>query len=93
VSAALGVWLGLAPFPLLIAFACFIAVIAATKIVSLASIAAAIALPPAVAATHCPRSYIFLAILISALVLMRHRDNIGRLIDRTEPKIGSRASH
>jgi glycerol-3-phosphate acyltransferase PlsY len=87
VSAALGVWLGLAPFPILIALDCFIAVLFTTKIVSLASITAAIALPPAIAATHCPRSYILLAIMISALVLMRHRDNIGRLIGGTEPKI------
>jgi glycerol-3-phosphate acyltransferase PlsY len=90
VSAALGVWLGLAPLPILIALACFAAVIAVTRTVSLASITAAIVLTPAVAATHCPRSYILLAILISALVLLRHRDNIGRLIDGTEPKIGSK---
>jgi glycerol-3-phosphate acyltransferase PlsY len=89
VSAALGVWLGLAPLAILVALACFIAIVATTKVVSLASITAAVALPPAVAATHCPRSYILLAILISALVLMRHRDNIGRLIGGTEPKIGS----
>jgi acyl phosphate:glycerol-3-phosphate acyltransferase len=89
VSAALGLWLGLAPLPIALALIAFAIVLAFTRIVSLASISAAIALPPAVAATHCPRSYILLAILISALVLFRHRENIGRLIDGTEPKIGS----
>jgi acyl phosphate:glycerol-3-phosphate acyltransferase len=88
VSAALGVWLGLAPLPILFVLALFLAFVATTRIVSVASISAAIALPPAVAAAHCPRCYILLAILISALVLLRHRENIKRLIDGTEPKIG-----
>jgi glycerol-3-phosphate acyltransferase PlsY len=88
VSAALGIWLGLAPLPILFVIGVFIAFVAATRIVSLASISAAIALPPAVAAAHCSRNYILLAIVMSALVLLRHRDNIRRLIDGTEPKIG-----
>jgi acyl phosphate:glycerol-3-phosphate acyltransferase len=89
VSAALGIWLGLAPLPILFVLAVFLAFVGTTRIVSLASISAAIALPPAVAAAHCPRSYILLAIVVSALVLLRHRENIHRLIDGTEPKIGA----
>ena len=89
VSAALGIWLGLAPLPILFVLAIFVAFVATTRIVSLASISAAIALPPAVAAAHCPRSYILLAIVVSALVLLRHRENIQRLIDGSEPKIGA----
>jgi acyl phosphate:glycerol-3-phosphate acyltransferase len=89
VSAALGIWLGLAPLPILFVLAVFLAFAMTTRIVSLASISAAIALPPAVAAAHCPRSYILLAIVISALVLLRHRENIRRLIDGTEPKFGT----
>ena len=90
VSAALGVWLGLAPLPILLVIGIFVAFVATTRIVSLASISAAIALTPAVAAAHCPRSYLLLAIVIAALVLWRHRENIRRLIDGTEPKIGAR---
>ena len=90
VSAALGIWLGLAPLPILFVLAVFLAFVGTTRIVSLASISAAIALPAAVAAAHCPRSYILLAIVVSALVLLRHRENIRRLIDGTEPKIGAR---
>ena len=89
VAASVGIWLGLAPIPMLLALGVFVAFIVSTRIVSLASISAAIALPPAVAAAHCPRSYILLAILMSGLVLLRHRENIHRLIDGTEPKIGS----
>jgi glycerol-3-phosphate acyltransferase PlsY len=89
VAASAGIWLGLAPIPILLVLGVFAAFIATTRIVSLASISAAIAMPPAVAAARCPRSYILLAILMSALVLLRHRENIRRLIDGEEPKIGS----
>ena len=90
VSAALGIWLGLAPLPILFVIGVFGAFLVTTRIVSLASIIAAIALPAAVAAAHCPHSYLLLAIVISALVLLRHHENIRRLIDGTEPKIGDR---
>jgi acyl phosphate:glycerol-3-phosphate acyltransferase len=89
VAASLGVWLGLAPAPLAIALLVFVIVAAVTRTVSLASISAAIALPPAVAALRCPRAYILLAIVMSALVLLRHQDNIRRLIRGEEPTVGS----
>ena len=49
VSASLGIWLGISPLPVLIALAVFAVVFALARIVSLASICAAIVLPPAVA--------------------------------------------
>jgi acyl phosphate:glycerol-3-phosphate acyltransferase len=88
VATSLGVWVGLAPVAIVIALALFIAVLAASRIVSLASLAAAASLPATVAATHCPRPYILLAILMSALVVLRHRANIERLLAGEEPKIG-----
>jgi acyl phosphate:glycerol-3-phosphate acyltransferase len=90
VSAALGVWLGLVPAVIAIAGVVFIAILAASRIVSLASIGAAIALVPAAAAIHSPRPYLLLAIAMTALVLLRHRENIRRLIAGEEPKIGTR---
>ncbi|MGH7933385.1 MAG: glycerol-3-phosphate 1-O-acyltransferase PlsY [Candidatus Binataceae bacterium] len=95
VATSVGVWLGLAPFPILIAIGVFIVVVALTRIVSLASISAAITLVPAVAALGCPRPYILLAILMSALVLLRHHENIRRLISGEEPviEVGRRGGH
>ncbi|HKV53432.1 MAG TPA: glycerol-3-phosphate 1-O-acyltransferase PlsY [Candidatus Binataceae bacterium] len=88
VATSVGVWLGLAPMPVGIAVAVFVVVLGFFRIVSLASIAAAIALPPATAARGCPRAYILLAILMAALVLLRHSENIGRLMRGEEPAIG-----
>jgi glycerol-3-phosphate acyltransferase PlsY len=92
VATSLGLWLALAPIPVAIAAAVFLVIVAVGRIVSLASIGAAIAIVPAVAALGCPRPYILLAIAVSALVLLRHRANIGRLIAGEEPRIGERKS-
>ena len=92
VATSLGLWIALAPIPVMIAAVVFLAIIALSRIVSLASIGAAIAIVPAVAAVGCPRPYILLAIAISGLVLLRHRANIGRLIAGEEPRIGERKS-
>ncbi|MDO8434985.1 MAG: glycerol-3-phosphate 1-O-acyltransferase PlsY [Candidatus Binatus sp.] len=90
VSAALGVWLAISWPVILFALAIFGVVFAATRIMSVASMAAAIALPPAVAAMGLPRHYLLLAILMTALVLLRHRENIARLSrgeeERFQPK-------
>jgi glycerol-3-phosphate acyltransferase PlsY len=90
VATSLGVWIALAPLPAAIAGLVFLAVAALTRIVSLASIGAAMAIVPAVAGLGCPRPYILLAIAVSGLVLLRHRANIGRLIAGEEPRIGKR---
>jgi len=91
VSASLGVWLGIAPGPVLIALGVFIAVFAATRIVSMASICAAIMLPPAAAVMGLPRPYVGLAILMTGLVLLRHYENIARLIQGQEPAMGRKS--
>jgi glycerol-3-phosphate acyltransferase PlsY len=88
VSASLGIWLGISPLPVLIALAVFGVMLVLSRIVSLASICAAIVLPPAVAMLGLPRPYIALAIVMTALVLLRHHENIARLIRGVEQQVG-----
>jgi glycerol-3-phosphate acyltransferase PlsY len=88
VSAALGVWVILAPSALLFAMAAFAIVLVGFRIISLASIVAALAIPIAVVAVGGPRPYLVLALAISALVLVRHFENIRRLLSGTEPRLG-----
>jgi len=88
VSASLGIWLGISPLPVLIALGMFVIVFALARIVSLASICAAIVLPPAVAMLGLPPPYVGLAIIMTALVLLRHHENIARLIRGEEQPMG-----
>jgi glycerol-3-phosphate acyltransferase PlsY len=92
VSASLGIWLGIAPLPILVALVVFAGVFAFSRIVSLASICAAVVLPPAAAVLGLPRPYVGLAIVMTALVLLRHRENIARLIRGEEPAVGGRSA-
>ncbi len=78
-AAALGIWVVISPPTLLIALAAFGMVMAATRIMSLASMAAAIAAPPAAALMHLPRELVMLAFVMCVLALLRHTENIGRL--------------
>jgi glycerol-3-phosphate acyltransferase PlsY len=90
VSTSVGIWLALAPAPMGVAMAVFVVMLAVVRIVSLASICAAIALPPAAAIFGCPRAYVLLAIVMAGLVLLRHRENLRRLAAGEEPRIGNR---
>jgi acyl phosphate:glycerol-3-phosphate acyltransferase len=89
VATSAGVWLGLAPVAFAVILVVFAAALAATRIVSVGSLAAAAVLPPTVAAIHSPRPYILLAILMTAVVIFRHRTNIERLLEGEEPRIGA----
>jgi glycerol-3-phosphate acyltransferase PlsY len=88
VATSFGIWIVLAPIPVTVAAIVFLVALAASRIASLASISAAIVIVPAIAIASRPRPYILLAIGISALVLLRHRENINRLIAGEEPRIG-----
>ncbi|HEY6419483.1 MAG TPA: glycerol-3-phosphate 1-O-acyltransferase PlsY [Candidatus Binataceae bacterium] len=85
ISAALGVWIAIAPLAVLFALAAFGIAFAVFRIMSVASLTAAIVMPPAVAMLGLPRPYLLLAIVITALVLLRHQENIRRLIRGEEP--------
>ncbi|WP_375510678.1 glycerol-3-phosphate 1-O-acyltransferase PlsY [uncultured Nostoc sp.] len=68
--------------------AVFAVVVAILRIVSLSSIAGAIAVPIFMVLLHQPLPYILFGIAGGLYVILRHRTNIERLLAGTEPKIG-----
>ncbi|MBW4676137.1 MAG: glycerol-3-phosphate 1-O-acyltransferase PlsY [Desmonostoc geniculatum HA4340-LM1] len=66
----------------------FAVVVAISRIVSLSSIAGAIAVPIFMSLLHQPLPYILFGIAGGFYVIFRHRSNIERIIAGTEPKIG-----
>ncbi len=91
-AAALGIWLSISPMVILFAFIAFALVFAISRIMSLATMGATIVAVPAVAILGLPNHYLLLAILMAALILFRHRENIKRLSRGEEPKFQPRRS-
>ena len=96
VATALGVVLGMYPyftFAGLCALGVWIVVTLASRYVSLGSVTAAVAFLPLFAAFNWPVSEVWpmgvFAVLMVALILLRHRQNIRRLLAGTENRIGS----
>ena len=87
VATTLGVFLVLVPYAILILLVIFFVIFGLTKYVSLASIVSAVALPITVYLTtrHIPLT--ILGIIIGLLVIIRHKENIKRLINGTESKL------
>ena len=87
VATTLGVFLVLVPYAILILLVVFFVIFGLTKYVSLASIVSAVALPITVYLTtrHIPLTV--LGIIIGLLVIIRHKENIKRLINGTESKL------
>ncbi|TVS07488.1 MAG: glycerol-3-phosphate 1-O-acyltransferase [Cyanobium sp. PLM2.Bin73] len=94
VATALGMLLGLAWPVGLACFGVFLTVLSLTRIVSLSSVVAAAALPVLMLAWFRDQGlglrwpYLVLALLTSALVIWRHRSNLGRLLEGSEPRLG-----
>ncbi len=89
IATSAGVLVALVPWALLIIFAVWVAVFALTRYVSLASISAAFTLPFAVWLTHGSLTMIAITVSMSALAIYKHRGNVQRLMNGTEPRTGS----
>ena len=89
VSTSAGMLLGIAPAAVGIGFAVFAVVVALSRIVSLGSILAAIAVAGAGVWLYGADNRLLAGALIvmGALVVLKHRANIGRLLKGTEPRI------
>ncbi|MDA9682190.1 glycerol-3-phosphate 1-O-acyltransferase PlsY [bacterium] len=90
VATGLGLFLGLAWPVGLASFGVFMAVFSLSRLVSLASVLAAISLPLLMAAGSGSTANLVVALVAMLLVLWRHRSNIQRLINGTEPKLGQK---
>jgi glycerol-3-phosphate acyltransferase PlsY len=93
VATAFGVFLVLVPYAALGALALFVVVFALGRYVSLASILGAAAFPLFAWLIYpWARNYVILSIIciVSGLVLVKHQQNIQRLIAGTEYRFGSK---
>ena len=86
VATAVGVLAVLAPVALACATAAFVVVVVATRYVSLGSVVAAVCAPAAVGALGYPRSIVAASLAMSAVIIVRHRDNYARLLAGTEAR-------
>lgn len=90
VATGAGVLLGLAPAIAPIPLALFIGTFAISRIVSLASIVAAVSAPIALFLGGRSLPVTLAALAISVLIVWRHQENLSRLLAGTEPKFTSR---
>lgn len=91
VATSLGVIFGISWTAAVIMCAVWVVIFKTTRYVSVASIAAAIALPVAMITLlflHELRSavLVYFSLFLAAIVLIRHRSNVSRLLNGTEPR-------
>jgi glycerol-3-phosphate acyltransferase PlsY len=92
VATSLGVLLAMNWMVALATLAVFSGMLAISRIVSLSSIAGAIAVMGLMVLVNQPLPYILFAILGGSYVIFRHRSNIQRLLAGTEPRLGQSGS-
>ncbi|MBI5894226.1 MAG: glycerol-3-phosphate 1-O-acyltransferase PlsY [Deltaproteobacteria bacterium] len=88
VATCLGVYLGIAPLQALAALAVFVLIVGITRYVSLGSIVSPFLIIILFWFFPYTKAYIPLATAIFLLVLIRHTENVKRLLKGTENKIG-----
>jgi len=81
-AVVVGVWLGLVVAPRLFT--------RGFGWVSLGSIVAALILPVAVAGVRAAPAYVLFGVAVALFVVWKHKENIGRLLDGVEPRLGEK---
>ena len=87
VATALGIYLGLCPLAVLIAFFLFVGLLVIWRIVSLGSMSAGLLMPFLVWRFTGSQTYLITGLCIGILIVYRHRDNIRRLMAGEENRI------
>jgi acyl phosphate:glycerol-3-phosphate acyltransferase len=96
VGTAFGVFLGIAPIPVLITLGVWLIVVFTTRIVSVSSLAAAVCLPVSLwiqkrfFKPETPAVLLWITIGLAALIFFTHRSNIKRLLRGEEHRFGSK---
>jgi glycerol-3-phosphate acyltransferase PlsY len=90
VATALGALLGMSWAAAVVGLGIWIAVVAVTRYISVASICASGSVPIYLALSGARPAWAAFWTAIAALIIARHIPNIGRLLEGTEPKIGER---
>ncbi len=93
IATTAGVLVGLTPWGFLSALVVFLMFLALTRMVSLASLMAALVLPLAVWLHREPFAFVATCTLMSLLAVVKHRGNIKRIVSGTEPRLGQKKSH
>ena len=86
VATAFGALLALAPLGTAVMALAFAVAVFCSRTVSLGSIAAALAAPISLWAFSYSVELVALGVFLGAMVILRHRDNIKRLLAGTEPR-------
>jgi glycerol-3-phosphate acyltransferase PlsY len=90
VATGVGVLLGLSPAIVPIPLGVFALTIALSRIVSLSSILASLSAPIVVLVFRYPPAVVWAATAMAFLIVLRHRENIGRLMAGTEQRFESK---
>lgn len=90
VATALGVMIVTAPVPTLLSAIIFIAAVLLKRYVSLASIVSAAALPVFLSFFPGYRPYMPMGVIIAILIIIKHKENIKRLAEGKENRIGGK---
>ena len=88
VATGFGAFLPLAPRAAALAAIVFALAVAATRYVSVGSIAAAVAMAALAHAFGAPAPVVAAAAVAAAFIVLRHRSNLHRLRQGTEPRLG-----
>ena len=94
VATSLGVIIGLNPVIAAIAFGIWVALVALTRYVSVASLVASVSVPLQMVfwkSMDVPVAYKALGIVAATAIVLKHASNVKRLVKGTEPKFGQKA--
>jgi acyl phosphate:glycerol-3-phosphate acyltransferase len=89
VATAFGILLALAPIVTVVLLMVFALVALSSRIVSLSSMAAALAAPVALWFFTYPVTLVLMTAFLAAMIIVRHHANIQRLLNGTEPRFGA----